>query len=89
MKPCATSVSTVFSLRAAAASSGASRARFAVPFSLDALLGQERRGARWAAAALGAALAGSAVAIAAGRREPAQDEADRPAETEAPAAVSP
>jgi putative oxidoreductase len=37
------------------------------PLSLDALLGWERRGARWAAAALGGALAGSALAIAAGR----------------------
>ena len=34
----------------------------------DALLGWERRGARWAAAALGGALAGSALAIAAGRQ---------------------
>ena len=38
------------------------------PVSLDALLGWERRGARWAAAALGGALAGSALAIAAGRQ---------------------
>jgi putative oxidoreductase len=38
------------------------------PLSLDALLGWERRGARWAAAALGGALAGSALAIAAGRQ---------------------
>jgi putative oxidoreductase len=37
------------------------------PLSLDALLGWERRGARWAAAALGGALAGSALAIAGGR----------------------
>jgi len=36
--------------------------------SLDALLGQERRGARWALAAFGAAVAGSALAIAAGTR---------------------
>jgi putative oxidoreductase len=36
--------------------------------SLDALLGRERRGARWAVGALGAAVAGSALAIAAGRR---------------------
>ena len=35
---------------------------------LDAALGRERRGAGWAAAAFGTALAGSAVAIAAGRR---------------------
>jgi putative oxidoreductase len=40
------------------------------PWSLDELLGSERRGARWAAAAAGAALAGSALAIAAGRRQP-------------------
>ena len=38
------------------------------PVSLDALLGWERRGARWAAAALCGALAGSALAIAADRR---------------------
>lgn len=38
------------------------------PLSLDALLGWERRGARWGAAALGGALAGSALAIAAGRQ---------------------
>jgi putative oxidoreductase len=46
------------------------------PFSLDALLGWERRGTRWAAAALGGALAGSALAIALGRRHsgtPAED----------------
>lgn len=46
--------------------------------SLDALLGQKRRGGP----------AGSALAIAAGRREPAQDEADQAVETEASAAVS-
>jgi putative oxidoreductase len=39
------------------------------PWSLDALLGVERRGTRWAAAALGAGAIGSTVAIAAGRRE--------------------
>jgi putative oxidoreductase len=38
--------------------------------SLDAVLGSERRGTRWAAAALGAAVAGSAVAIGAGRNYP-------------------
>jgi putative oxidoreductase len=38
------------------------------PLSLDAQFGWERRGARWAAAALGAALTGSALAIAAGRQ---------------------
>jgi putative oxidoreductase len=37
-------------------------------WSVDAALGSERRGAGWAAAAFGAALAGSAVVIAAGRR---------------------
>jgi putative oxidoreductase len=37
-------------------------------WSLDAALGRERRGAGLAAAAFGAALAGSAVAIAAGKR---------------------
>jgi putative oxidoreductase len=40
------------------------------PLSLDALLGWERRGARWAAAALAGALAGSALAIAAGIEHP-------------------
>jgi putative oxidoreductase len=48
------------------------------PVSLDALLGWERRGARWAAAALGGALAGSALAIAAGR-QPAEASAEEPA----------
>ena len=44
-------------------------------WSLDAALGRERRGVGFAAAAFGAALAGSAVAIAAGRRYPeARDE---------------
>jgi putative oxidoreductase len=57
-------------------------------FSLDALLGQERRGARWAAVTLGAALAGSALAIAAGRRKSATDEADQAAEADPAAAVS-
>jgi putative oxidoreductase len=38
------------------------------PLSLDALLGWERRGARWAAAALAGAFVGSALAIAAGRQ---------------------
>jgi putative oxidoreductase len=48
--------------------------------SLDALLGQERRGVRWGAVALGGALVGSAIAIESGRRDseaPVQhDEAD-------------
>jgi putative oxidoreductase len=57
-------------------------------FSLDALLGQERRGARWAAVTLGTALAGSALAVAAGRRGPATDEADQAAEAEPTVAVS-
>jgi putative oxidoreductase len=65
-------------------------------FSLDSLLGQERRGARWAVATLGAAVAGSALAIAAGKRHaetPAEDasapgareEAEAQAEAEAEA----
>jgi putative oxidoreductase len=52
-------------------------------WSVDALLGSERRGTRWAAAALGAAVAGSAAAIAAGKRQPpvpAHDEASAAAE---------
>jgi putative oxidoreductase len=63
------------------------------PWSLDALLGSERRGARWAAAAAGAALAGSALAIAAGRRHPATPAEDasasaHPNEVEATATTS-
>jgi putative oxidoreductase len=46
------------------------------PLSLDALLGWERRGARWGAAALGGALAGSALAIAAGRQRSATSAED-------------
>jgi putative oxidoreductase len=60
-------------------------------FSLDALVGLERRGARWAVLALGGAVAGSAIAIAAGRRGAAADEAPVPAErdeAEATAATS-
>jgi putative oxidoreductase len=38
------------------------------PWSLDAALGQERTGPRWALAALAAGAAGSSLAIAAGRR---------------------
>jgi putative oxidoreductase len=52
-------------------------------WSVDALLGSERRGTRWAAAALGAAVAGSAAAIAAGKRQPpppVNDEASAAAE---------
>ena len=40
------------------------------PWSLDAALGRERRGAGWALAALGAGAAGSAMAIQAARRQP-------------------
>jgi putative oxidoreductase len=40
------------------------------PWSLDALLGSERRGVGWAAAALGGAATGSALAVALGRRQP-------------------
>jgi putative oxidoreductase len=39
-------------------------------WSLDAALGRERRGAGWAGVTFGAALVGSAIAIAAGRRYP-------------------
>lgn len=42
-------------------------------WSLDAMLGSERRGARWAAAALGGALAGSALVIATARRQSAKE----------------
>jgi putative oxidoreductase len=41
------------------------------PWSVDALAGSERTGARWAAAALGVAAAGSTLAIAAGKRQAA------------------
>jgi putative oxidoreductase len=63
------------------------------PWSLDALLGSERRGARWAAAAAGAALAGSALVIAAGRRHPpapaeGASASAHPTEVEAAAATS-
>jgi putative oxidoreductase len=54
--------------------------------SLDSLIGAERRGARWAAVALGGAVAGSALAIASGRSgekgpepEPVEAEATAPA----------
>jgi putative oxidoreductase len=55
--------------------------------SVDALLGRERRGIRWATFALGTALAGSAAVVAAGRRS-SDASADAPvardeAETEA------
>ena len=39
-------------------------------WSVDAIVGSERTGVRWAAAALGAAAAGSTLAIALGRRPP-------------------
>jgi hypothetical protein len=39
-------------------------------WSLDALLGSERRGAAWAVAAFGAAAVGSTVAIELGKRHP-------------------
>ena len=38
--------------------------------SIDALAGTERRGAGWAVAALGAAVVGSSVAVAVGRKQP-------------------
>jgi hypothetical protein len=45
-------------------------------WSVDALLGSERRGAAWAAAAFGAAAVGSTIAIELGTRqaEPAPEE---------------
>lgn len=52
--------------------------------SVDGLLGRDWRGVRWGAAALGAALAGSSLAIAAGRRVPptvAAEEAEPAAAT--------
>ena len=57
--------------------------------SLDALLGGERRGARWGAAALGAAVAGSALAVAYGSRSSqAGEDASERDEAEATAAAS-
>ena len=47
------------------------------PWSGDALLGSERRGVGWAAAALAAAAAGSTAAIALGKRQPAPTGEDR------------
>jgi putative oxidoreductase len=55
--------------------------------SVDAMLGRERRGAGWALAALGAAAAGSAVAIQAGRRQP-QPPVEAPEATPAQAATA-
>ena len=49
-------------------------------WSLDALLRSERRGVGWAAAALAAAAAGSTLATALGKRQPAPT-GDREAET--------
>ena len=51
--------------------------------SLDSALGLERRGTRWAVIAVGGALAGSALAIAAGKAE------DSPQPEEAAAAAAP
>jgi putative oxidoreductase len=45
-------------------------------WSVDALAGSERTGAGWAAAAVGAAAAGSTVAIALGKRHPAPESED-------------
>jgi putative oxidoreductase len=54
------------------------------PWSLDAVLGWERRGAGWAAAALVAALGGSALAISAGRHHsaPPAEDASAPGQRE-------
>jgi putative oxidoreductase len=49
------------------------------PWSLDRLLKSERRGVGWAATALAAAAAGSTVAIALGKRQPAPTGDDRQA----------
>jgi putative oxidoreductase len=57
------------------------------PWSLDAALGRQRRGPGWALAALGAAAAGSAMAIEAGRRQP-QPPAEPPEATPAQAATA-
>jgi len=53
--------------------------------SLDSLIGAERRGARWAALALGGAVAGSALAIASGR---SGEKGPEPVEAEATAAAT-
>ena len=58
------------------------------PLSLDGLLGRERRGARWAAAALGGALAGSALAIAAGRQHAEASASGQRSEAETTAVTS-
>jgi putative oxidoreductase len=56
--------------------------------SLDSVIGTERRGARWAALALGGAVAGSALAIASGRMGEDEAETESPAEAEATAPAS-
>ena len=57
--------------------------------SLDSVVGAERRGARWAALALGGAVAGSALAIASGRMgDDGAAETESPAEAEATAPAS-
>ena len=55
-------------------------------WSLDALLGSERRGAGWAAAAFGAAAVGSTVAIELGKRQ--AERADQEEKRHEPAAPS-
>jgi putative oxidoreductase len=57
------------------------------PLSVDGILRSERRGIRWAAAALAAAVAGSTAVIALGKRQPASTDADAGAEDAAPAAA--
>jgi putative oxidoreductase len=58
------------------------------PWSLDALLKSERRGAGWAAAALAAGMAGSALATKLGNRQPAPtDEEPQAPETTASTAI--
>jgi putative oxidoreductase len=60
------------------------------PLSVDGLLGQERKGARWALAALGAGAAGSAIAMEYARRQAAKEaeqDALAQAETERAQAV--
>ena len=58
-------------------------------WSLDALAGSERTGARWAAAALATAAAGSTLAIAMGRRHSAAPEAATASPESNEAAASP
>jgi putative oxidoreductase len=54
------------------------------PWSLDALLGSERRGARWAIAALAGAATGSALAVALGRQQPPTGQHEATEERDAP-----